>query len=249
MHPIIDHIYETQKVVGQSGKVRPLRGAVDRQEGEFLSQIIKNDPTICRTLEVGCACGLSSLHICLALRGRPGAAHTIVDPNQTGKWDGVGIKHLDAAGFDFCHLIERKSEFALPRLLEDNEGRFDFIFIDGWHTFDHTVVDCFYANRLLKVGGYLVIDDVSFPSVKRVVEFIKNYPCYVEHGAVGRVREKTWKKTARRRIMSLISPRTWAHVLHPTRYRKIFNERVERMVALKKVRPDDRRWDWHDDRF
>ena len=249
MHPIIDSIYETQTVVGQSGKVHPLRGAIDRQEGEFVYSIIKNDPAICRTLEVGCACGLSSLHICLALQGRPGASHTIIDPNQTLKWDGVGIRHLDAAGFDFYKLIERKSEFALPRLLEDHEGRFDFIFIDGWHTFDHTVVDCFYATRLLRVGGCLAIDDVSFPAVKRAVEFIKNYPCYAVHGALGREREKTWKKTARRRIMSLIPPRKWASVLHPARYRKIFSERVERMVALKKIREDSRSWDWHDDRF
>ena len=244
MHPIIDDIYETETVVGQSGKVHPLRGAIDRQEGEFLFNIVKQDATICRTLEVGCACGLSSLHICLALEGRQGASHTIIDPNQTQKWDGVGIKNLNEAGFDFYRLIERK-----PGLLEDDDGRFDFIFIDGWHTFDHTIVDCFYATRLLRVGGYLAIDDVSFPSVKRVVTFLKNYPCYVMHGTLGRVRAKTWKKADRRRIMSLIPPRKWALVLHPTRYRKIFNERVERMVALKKVREDDRNWDWHDDRF
>ena len=65
------------------------------------------------------------------------------------------------------HLVEERSEFALPTILTSNEGRFDFIFIDGWHTFDHTILDCFYAIRLLRVGGYLVLDDAHWRSVTR----------------------------------------------------------------------------------
>jgi predicted O-methyltransferase YrrM len=85
---------------------------------------------------------------------------------------------LEEAGIRFFNLVEIKSEFALPRILEQGEGSFDFIFIDGWHTFDHTLLDCFYATRLLRVGGYLAIDDVIFPAVRRVVDFVLNYPCY-----------------------------------------------------------------------
>jgi hypothetical protein len=121
---------------------------------------------------------LSSLHICKALQSRTRASHTIIDPFQTTQWDGVGVKHLEEAGIRFFNLVEVKSEFALPRILEQGEGRFDFIFIDGWHTFDHTLLDCFYATRLLRVGGYLAIDDVIFPAVRRVVDFVLNYPCY-----------------------------------------------------------------------
>ena len=45
----------------------------------------------------------------------------------------------------------------MPKFL--NMKPFDFIFIDGWHTFDYTLVDMFYADRLLRIGGYLLIDD------------------------------------------------------------------------------------------
>ena len=249
MNPIIEKIFETETVVGRSGKIHPLRGGIDRQEGEFLYKIIQDDPAIHKTLEIGCACGISSMYICAATKNRPNASHTIIDPNQTVKWDAIGITNLETSGFVHFKLIELKSEFALPRLLQEQEGPFDFIFIDGWHTFDHTLLDCFYATRLLRVGGILAIDDVNYPAIKRVIEFIKTYPCYKEHGAIGKVRKKNWKRNARRLLLAPFPQRTWARILHPSRYRKIFHDRVERMVALKKIKEDERSWDWHDDGF
>jgi predicted O-methyltransferase YrrM len=249
MKQAIENIYETGTVLGRSGEVQKLHSTVDPKEGEFLSTIIHNDPKIVRTLEVGCAYGLSSLHICLASRERAGASHTIIDPFQNTQWDGVGIKNLEEAGIDFFHLIEVKSEFALPRLLEEKEGQFDFIFIDGWHTFDHTLLDCFYASRLLRVGGYLVVDDVSFPSVRRVVTFLKNYPCYEEYDSISGEVSKSWKKIIARSLMSIIHRRTWVKILQPSLYQKIFDDRATRMVALQKTKDDSRTWDWHDDAF
>jgi predicted O-methyltransferase YrrM len=178
MDEVIRRIYETRSVVGRSGETHYLHSEVDHEEGALLFNTIRDDISIVKTLEVGCAFGLSSLHICKALQSRTRASHTIIDPFQTTQWDGVGVKHLEEAGIRFFNLVEVKSEFALPRILEQGEGRFDFIFIDGWHTFDHTLLDCFYATRLLRVGGYLAIDDVIFPAVRRVVDFVLNYPCY-----------------------------------------------------------------------
>ncbi|MDJ0708008.1 MAG: class I SAM-dependent methyltransferase, partial [Leptolyngbyaceae cyanobacterium MO_188.B28] len=184
MDEIIEKLYKTRQVIGKSGEVHKLRSEIDRNEGKFIYEIICNDSKILNTLEVGCAYGLSSLHICSALKGRPGASHTIIDPFQDKHWDGVGIKNLEEAGFNFFHFMEVKSEIALPSLLAEKEGQIDFIFVDGFHTFDHTLIDCFYATRLLRVGGYLVIDDLTFPSIERVVDFLKNYPCYEEHSSV-----------------------------------------------------------------
>ena len=61
-----------------------------------------------------------------------------------------------------------------------------------------------------------------------------------------------WPRPTPRRRESILAPlprRTWARILHPSRYRKIFHDRVERMVALKKIKADERSWDWHDDGF
>jgi hypothetical protein len=249
MKEIIQKIYETGTVVGWSGNVHQLHSAIDPEEGDFIVDIISNDSEVLNTLEVGCAYGLSSFSICLATRKRVGASHTIIDPFQTSEWDGVGIKNLEKAGIGFFKLIEMKSEFALPRLLEEKEGQFDFIFIDGWHTFDHTLVDCFYASRLLRVGGYLVIDDLGFPSVRRVVDFLKNYPCFTSYRSVYKKSPKSSKKMAMRSLLFPLPRECWAKVLKPSLYRRIFEDHAERMIALKKIDEDNRNWDWHDDTF
>ena len=249
MNENIRKIFETNSVVGRSGKVHELHSAIDRKEGEFLEKIIREDPSVVKTLEIGCAYGLSSLFICSALEGRNGVSHTIIDPFQNSQWDGAGIRNLEESGVSFFNLIEIKSEFALPQLLEKFEGQFDFIFIDGWHTFDHTLLDCFYATRLLRVGGYLAIDDVSFPSVRRVVDFLSNYPCYEFYGSLGGKRRKSWKNVFIRSLMSPVHRRTWAEILSRSLYRRIFDDQNPSMVALKKVTEDSRDWYWHNDIF
>ena len=55
---------------------------------------------------------------------------------------------------DCCPI---RQDSSIPKFL--TKKPFDFIFIDGWHTFDYTLVDMFYADRLLRIGGYLLIDD------------------------------------------------------------------------------------------
>ena len=119
----------------------------------------------------------------------------------------VGVKNLEEAGIRFFNLVEVKSEFALPRILEQGEGKFDFVFIDGWHTFDHTLLDCFYATRLLRVGGYLAIDDVIFKSVRRVVDFLLNYPCYELLRSLGRVKDTDLRMVVLKKISE--DTRSW----------------------------------------
>ena len=87
MNPIIDEIYSSKTAVGLSGKVHELFSEIDREEGEFLYDIISNDSGVRNTLEVGCAFGLSSLYICSALNKRTGALHTIIDPFQKDYFD------------------------------------------------------------------------------------------------------------------------------------------------------------------
>jgi Methyltransferase domain len=249
MDELIQRIYETRSVVGRSGKVHYLHSEVDHEEGALLFNTIRDDLGIVKTLEVGCGFGLSSLHICKALSSRTGASHTIIDPFQTTQWDGVGVKHLEEAGIRFFNLVEAKSEFALPRILEQGEGRFDFIFIDGWHTFDHTLLDCFYATRLLRVGGYLAIDDVIFNAVRRVVDFLLNYPCYELFRSLGSVKSRSWERVVARTLLSLMSARKSAELFSRKIYRRIFEDTDLRMVVLKKISEDRRSWDWHDDTF
>ena len=98
MDEVIQRIYETRSVVGRSGETHYLHSEVDHEEGALLFNTIHDDISIVQTLEVGCAFGLSSLHICKALQSRTRASHTIIDPFQATQWDGVGVKNLGRSG-------------------------------------------------------------------------------------------------------------------------------------------------------
>ena len=245
---LIERIYAEGKVTGLSGAAHDLHSSIDRHEGEFLTSIIASDPTIRKTLEVGAAYGLSTLYICSSLQDREGGHHTIIDPDQTTAWCGAAINGLLEAGLDFFELVESPSEYALPRMAEASPANFDLVFIDGWHTFDHTLVDCFYALRLLRVGGVLAIDDANLRSVRRVIAFLANYPCLKKIGTVRQGPEK-WYVRALAVIMSLPPGRRfWARLLNPALFSQVFERKAD-MVAFKKVAADERTWAWHDDRF
>ena len=177
MHnPVIAEAYRTRVVRDAAGTEYPLTSEVDPEEGRFLFELISGDLSVVRTLEVGCAFGLSSLHICEALRGRPGASHTIIDPKQYDVWHGVGVAQLERANVDFFQLVAEPSELALPELLRSSPEGFDFAFVDGWHSFDQTLVDLYFACRLVRVGGYIVVDDCNWPSVAAAVSYVARYP-------------------------------------------------------------------------
>lgn len=151
--------------------------AIPPAEGLCLQSVF-SAPDVRRTLEIGCAFGLSSMFICDSFaRKDVKCRHTIIDPYQSSVFSRTGIRNLEEAGLSGFELIEEPSELALPRLLSKAE-RFDAALIDGYHTFDQTMVDLYYVNRLLRVGGYLALDDCNQPAVNRAVRYLLTYPCY-----------------------------------------------------------------------
>ena len=147
-------------------------------EGALLAEVVRLvDPWI--SLEIGMAYGISTLHVCEALSGlgHP-ARHIVMDPFQSTQWRGIGLKNLARAGFDrLIEFYETRSELVLPALLEKGTT-IDFALIDGWHTFDQVMVEFYFIDRLLKVGGVVVFDDADRPSVNRVIRYALNYPGY-----------------------------------------------------------------------
>jgi len=181
----------------------------------------------------------------------PAARHLIIDPYQTTDWSGKGITTLRRIGVENFQLLEQPSEVALPNLLATGQ-RFEFAFIDGCHTFDHTLLDFFYLNRMLKVKGVVVFDDVCMPAVRRCVRYIANYPAYRVAGQVNRD-QLGWKWRALRRFRCLV-----AYMAKPLGDRisnEVFDQRVlvsdrrmgidATMVALEKVSEDERGYNWY----
>lgn len=174
---LIDKIRNSEQVIDVQGVKRPLTSEISRDEGAFLEKLIKKFQCV-HTAEVGCAYGLSSLHICRALNEVEGQRHYIIDPYQRsfdGKpsaWDGIGLLNIERAGYQhLIEFIEKPAHIGLG-LLEERDIKLDLVFIDGWHTFDHTMVEFFMADKVLKDGGIIVFDDLGYSSIKKVIQFI-----------------------------------------------------------------------------
>jgi predicted O-methyltransferase YrrM len=156
---------------------------IKKEEGKVLYTLIKETKAT-QVLEIGMAYGLSSLFILQSLKYFHHKYNiedisyrlTSIDPFQTTQWQGLGIQNLKNAKLFANHkLIEEKSYIALPKLI-NKKKIYDIVFIDGWHTFDYTLYDLFGAYLLVKINGYIVIDDALHPGVNKVVKYIEtNY--------------------------------------------------------------------------
>jgi len=251
LSPILKEILETQTVIDQEGQRSPLKYSIDINEGFFLQEMLARVRPRA-TIEIGCGHGISTAFICEELaRVSPEICHLILDPSQTTGWQGKGLTTLKRAGLKNFELLEELSELALPKLLAAGR-RFDFSFIDGWHTFDHTLLDFFYLNRMLNVNGVIVFDDVGYPSIRKCVRYLSNYPAYRVLGQVN-ADEPSWKWRLLDRFRSL------AGILISPLGRRLCNEFFDQrllasdhklqinasMIALLKVSEDERSFDWY----
>lgn len=244
-------LFQKQIVQDEALNEIPLHSGVSERDGEFLQKIISENK-FKNTIEVGCAYGISSLYICAATSQYENYSHTIVDAFQTD-WKNIGILNLKRAGFTSFELIEKLSEIALPQLLEQNK-KYDFAFIDGWHTFDHVMIDFFYINRMLEVGGIITFHDLDMPSQKKLFRYILNYPCYE---FVDSVKDVVTKKTLNVRIKELffVAPLRLISKAVPQRNRhEMFSGELLKsdaqmglngtVLAIRKTKEDNRDWRW-----
>jgi len=244
---LIDEIYRTRTVRDAQGNEYELSSEVDRSEGEYLLDLVTSDSSIVKSVEIGCAYGLSSLYICEGLKDRPGASHTIIDPSQGDVWHDVGIAQLERVGFNFFDLMREPSELALPQLLRTQSEQFDFAFIDGWHTFDQTMLDLYYVSRLVRVGGYIVTDDCNWPSVAAAISYYSNYPMYTTGAKSSKLHERrtSMKRSIGRAVSSRIPPELAQWILPTAIHNRVYRiSRFPSMVAFKKIAPDSRDWAW-----
>ncbi len=249
----VEELFEKQIVQDEALNEIPLHSGVSQRDGEFLQKIVL-DNKFKNTLEIGCAYGVSSLYICAASSQNEDYHHTIIDAFHRD-WKNIGILNLKRAGFNSFELIEKLSELALPQLLEKNK-KYDFAFIDGWHTFDHVMVDFFYVNRMLEVGGVIAFHDMDMPSQNKLFRYILNYPCYE---FLDSVKYASTSKTLNVRIKEalFVLPLKLLSKIVPSRSRyelisgKVLKSDVElglngTVLAIRKTKEDVRDWTWYE---
>ena len=151
---------------------------ININEGKTLQYLIKKY-SCKKCLEIGMAFAISSYYI---LQTNNYVKLVSIDPYQSTQWKNIGLKILKKYNLISRHkLIQKKSYEVLPILLQKYEKTFDFIFIDGFHTFDYTLLDVFYSIKLLKKNGILVIDDVLHNGVSKVISYIDtNYNLFLK---------------------------------------------------------------------
>jgi predicted O-methyltransferase YrrM len=230
MNTVLEEINKTRQVRPvDGGDSIPLVSAISHEEGLFLQDLVRKvDPKV--TLEVGLAYGISALYICDALRIREGTRHIAIDPYQHKHWgNGIGMANLRRAGFgDIVQLIEKPSHLVLPEL-EMASQEVDFAFIDSWHTFDFTLIDFFYIDHVLRVGGIVAIDDTNWRAVRQVCRFVVTNRAYSVVGTCGAY---SWKRRIAERLLSIIPF-----------CRSNFELGIRgRCVAFRKEKHDDRPW-------
>ncbi len=194
------------------------------------------------------AFGVSTVCLADALRSIAGPKARLItfDPTQrlTDSWNSAGLWQVERAGLSsVVELRHETSQRGLPKLV-DSGYRCQLGFIDGWHTFDHTLIDFFYIDQMLDVGGHIVFDDTLYPSIHRVVRFVlanRNYELagieHVDHYTRPLLRAKRMGKRLLHRLARTNLDPSEAHAA-------IFRQiESAQMVGVRKVSDDDRRFD------
>ena len=171
---VLRSMYSGQPQKGLDGQNHELRldTRISVEEGVCLYRLCR-DTGAERTMEIGCAYGFSTLYFLAAISSNHAATHTAIDPYESDGWGGIGVQNARATGMDESfRLIEEKSFLALPRLIRD-ETQYDVIFIDGNHRFDDTLLEFTLCGLTCKMGGYIVLDDMWMPSIRKAISFVR----------------------------------------------------------------------------
>ncbi len=179
MHEFLQRMLREKKTIDLQGRELEVSGGISEYEAQFLIRLIgERQPRVC--LETGVAYGVSSLAICQALSRLPGERkHFGIDPNQSRDYGGAALAALQQCGCaQVFQLLEGPSHVMLPRLLEQGT-KLDLALVDGWHTFDYTLLDVFYADKMLRQGGILLVHDMlHLPSKRKVWNFLRTHRRY-----------------------------------------------------------------------
>lgn len=198
-------IIDTGKVFDEHGGQHLLHSGLDEEEATRLFQsVLLYKPK--NVLEIGMAYGISALAICTALgqinQGKSDGKLISIDPNQNTDWKGIGSLNLKKSGLSQYHELLTSPDYeALPTLLSRGT-KIDFAYIDGWHTFDYTLIDFFYIDKMLSLGGVVVFNDCQLRSVQRVIDFLLSHRKYTELRVEKHMVHKNVKETLKQRLIN-----------------------------------------------
>jgi predicted O-methyltransferase YrrM len=241
---VLDRISESGHIILPSGEEVEATGYIDPSCGALLQKVIRAiRPTV--GVEVGLAFGISTLYILEVLKEAGGEKLIGMDPAQhDNHWRGGGLHNILQAGYESLYEFhENTSQQVLPALAREGQ-RIDFAFIDGWHTFDHTLIDFFYIDQMLSVGGVVVFDDVSYPPIRRACDFILTNRDYDVYDSVRLKTNNSFSRQGKHFLNRMLHPfiRTDKTPARDALQKEHDIDDVY-FLALRKRSDDTRRWD------
>ena len=175
---MLDQVYATETVEAEDGTTVPaFPTSIPRNHADELIRLVR-DMVLTRTIETGMAYGISTLAIGSVHQERGEGTHIAIDPVQSADFGAIGILNLRRAGLeDRVRFMEERADAALPRLRAEGV-RLDFGFIDGRHLFDYALLDFFYIDSMLDVGGVVVFHDTWHAGVAEVAAYVSANRAY-----------------------------------------------------------------------
>jgi predicted O-methyltransferase YrrM len=114
--------------------------------------------------EFGVFEGYTSLEFARFLDGR-GELHVFDFEDRVAAVIGKLRQHgvLNVRGFGCTHKLLDSYNWSLARLLSEHSGPiYDYVFLDGAHTWAIDALTFFLVDKLLKPGGYIDFDDYEW---------------------------------------------------------------------------------------
>lgn len=190
-----------------------------------------------RIVEVGCASGVSTLAMAQAA---PESSLIVMDPKQDSHWKGAGRTAIERAGIGSrVDLRHERSDEALPDLIAEGT-RTQFAFIDGWHMLDYVMMEALLVDRMLDVGGLILLHDLWMPALQQLASFWTTNRAY-EPVTIrsGEIVNEPWQpepEIGQREVrLCATTPELFRTELVPFVDRSI--------LALRKTGEDERPWD------
>lgn len=209
--PIIESHKALGKADGTRGKDYPYGEYVSVAEGNMLYEMVcEIRPKVIVELGMGLATGTLYMLQALADCGLSDSKVLSIDPSIEDRWTGVALKLIERAGLGSYHLfLNENSEFALPHLVQSGLVC-EFAFLDSNHQFDQTMLELFFIEKALRVGGSIAFHDTNLLSVQSVCNFAQTNLGYTSHPMN---EDKTRKQECAMRVLTKTAqpPRPWFH--------------------------------------
>lgn len=161
-----------QKLIGDvGGGTSPVRGK------ELYDWVRRTRPTDC--LELGFAHGVSTLYIAGALESSGQGRLTSIDREVVRDFQPSAVEMIERAGLSHrAQLVHEATSYnwflhgMLRRQTRDGVCTpcYDFVFLDGAHTWEDDGLAFFLVDKLLRPGGWILFDDLDWRLDERWAE-------------------------------------------------------------------------------